>query len=336
MAAHLQSLGFAPGARIATADEELRALLHRRAGDLDGRRHHGGDLPDRDRRQPPLRARAQRGAACCSSASSTTGRSRRRACRPACRASRCRSRRRRASESRRWDDIVARTAPLAGRPQRARRRPGDDLLHVGLHRPAQGRDAQLRPHHARHRVHARRPRAPLPEGVPRRTISYLPLAHVFERAVVECRCLQVGRRPRSSSASRSRPSSTTSSARGPRSSSRCRACGSSSSRACCRRCRPSKLDALLADPATAPAVGRKVLASLGLDEVRRAGSGVGADPALAAGLVPPPGPAPGRGLRHDRGLRLLAPHDRTTSSPAATSASPAPACRCASPTTARC
>ena len=44
-----------------------------------------------------------------------------------------------------------------------------------------------------------------------------------------------------------------------------------------------QLDALLADPATAPAVGRKVLASLGLDEVRLAASGAAPiPPALLA------------------------------------------------------
>jgi hypothetical protein len=54
MAAHLQSLQAAAGCTHRDAGQEQRALLHGRTGDLDGRRHHGGDLPDRDGRQHRL------------------------------------------------------------------------------------------------------------------------------------------------------------------------------------------------------------------------------------------------------------------------------------------
>ncbi len=53
----------AAGCTHCDAGQEQRALLHGRAGDLDGRRHHGGDLPDRDRRQHRLCAAAQRSVA---------------------------------------------------------------------------------------------------------------------------------------------------------------------------------------------------------------------------------------------------------------------------------
>jgi hypothetical protein len=58
-----------------------------------------------------------------------------------------------------WDAVVARTQPLARPPRPRRGRPGDAHLHLRLHRPAEGRDAQLRPHHPRQRGHrARRSR----------------------------------------------------------------------------------------------------------------------------------------------------------------------------------
>ena len=163
------------------------------------------------------------------------------------------------------------------------------------------------------------------DGVTWRTLSYLPLAHIYERA-----CGRVPRRcvagdgqvffAESLDTFMRRPAS----ARGRRSSSRCRACGSSSSRACSQRCRPSKLDALLADPGHGSG-GRA-------QGARRPGPGrsaprrqrLGADPARAAGLVPAPGPEPDRGLRDDRRLRLLAPHDQRRRAAAAMSASPCP------------
>jgi long-chain acyl-CoA synthetase len=46
-----------------------------------------------------------------------------------------------------WDSIASRTEPMGGRPARAPDDTRDDHLHLGLHRPAQGRDALLREHH---------------------------------------------------------------------------------------------------------------------------------------------------------------------------------------------
>ena len=112
--------------------EELRALHHGRAGDLDGRLHDGGDLPDRDRRDRALRADAQRGEpAVRRQARHLAAAAARRAGR-GCRASRFRSRRRPTFDT--WDAIVARTA-AARRPPVARcRRTGDADLHLGLDR----------------------------------------------------------------------------------------------------------------------------------------------------------------------------------------------------------
>jgi hypothetical protein len=90
--------------------------------------------------------------ACCSSASSTPGTCRKAASRPACPASPCR-----------WRAAMADRLRHLGRHRRAhaaparpaaarRRRSGDAALHLGLDRPAQGRDADLRQHHrGRHR-----------------------------------------------------------------------------------------------------------------------------------------------------------------------------------------
>ena len=82
-----------------------------------------------------------------------------------------------------WDDDRRRDAAAGGRAGARRRRARDHHVHLGHHRRAQGRDAQLRaPSPGRSTAGLKR--------VPRSTrsarmLSYLPLAHVAERALVE-------------------------------------------------------------------------------------------------------------------------------------------------------
>ena len=82
----------------------------------------------------------------------------------------------------------ARAPTAAGHAGAPRRRPGDAHLHVGHHRPAQGRDARLR----QLRLGAGlRPQAHFDVGEDR-MLSYLPLAHVVERVLVEHGWLRTG------------------------------------------------------------------------------------------------------------------------------------------------
>ena len=64
---------------------------------------------------------------------------------------------------------------------------------------------------------------------------------------------------------------------------------------------PAKLDRLLAIPLLGRLVARKVLKGLGLDAVTQAGSGSAPIPPELIALVPAPGAQAVRGLRHDRG-----------------------------------
>ena len=91
-----------------------------------------------------------------------------------------------------WDAIVARTPPLAGRPTRDKRRTGDADLHLGFDRHAQGRDD----HDAgasRAPAKASRPSCTSCGGAENRMLSYLPLAHSFERSWAEGSSLVDGR-----------------------------------------------------------------------------------------------------------------------------------------------
>ena len=172
----------------------------------------------------------------------------------------------------RWDDIVARTAPLAGRPQRD----ANDLAMLLYTSGSTGEPKGVMHSFGRisHAVDCAiaDPQLRLPEGVPRRTLSYLPLAHVYERAVVECRNLMAGDGQVFFSESletfiddikRARPTVFVSVPR----------LWLKFQQGVLQTMPADKLDALLADPATASAAGRKVLASLGLDEVRLAACG---------------------------------------------------------------
>ena len=172
----------------------------------------------------------------------------------------------------RWDDILARTAPLPGRPQRH----ADDLAMLCYTSGSTGEPKGVM--HSFGRItHAVQcaiddPHRRLPDGVPNRTLSYLPLAHIYERAVVECRNLMAGDGHVYFSESlatflddvkRARPTVFVSVPR----------LWLKFQQGVLLTLPADTLDALLADPATAAVAGRKVLASLGLDEVRQAACG---------------------------------------------------------------
>jgi long-subunit acyl-CoA synthetase (AMP-forming) len=170
-----------------------------------------------------------------------------------------------------WGAIVARTEPLGGRPSRG----ADDLAMLLYTSGSTGqpkgvmqnfhnitRTSELRISDA----HTR-----LPDNVERRVLSYLPLAHVYERAVVEC-CTFVEGRGRVffteslatflEDLKRARPTAFVSVPR----------LWLKFQQGVFLTMPSHKLDAMLDDPAIATEVGRKVLAGLGLDEVRIAAS----------------------------------------------------------------
>jgi long-chain acyl-CoA synthetase len=172
----------------------------------------------------------------------------------------------------RWDDIVARTAPLPGRPQRA----ADDLAMLCYTSGSTGQPKGVMHNFGRItqtvQLAIDDPQLRLPEGVPRRVISYLPLAHIYERAVVACRSLIAGDARIFFSESletftddvkRARPTVFVSVPR----------LWLKFQQGLLQAMPADQLDALLANPATAPATGRQLLASLGLDEVHIAASG---------------------------------------------------------------
>jgi long-chain acyl-CoA synthetase len=96
---------------------------------------------------------------------------------------------------------------------------------------------------------------------------------------------------------------------------------------------PAKLDRLLRIPILGKLVARKVLKGLGLDAVIAGRQRLGADPGGPDPLVPRWACAVRR-LRHDRGQLLLARLQRRSSAPGYVGV-PCPACRCASAPRAR-
>ena len=188
-----------------------------------------------------------------------------------------------------WDEIVARTEPLAGRPSRP---PGDlaMLLYTSgstgqpkgvMHNfgsVTRATEAIVKDHIARDGGYR-----------PVRMISYLPLAHAFERAWLECRSLVHGGvqvfftkslATFTDDLKRARPTHFISVPR----------LWAKFQQGVLATMPSQQLDALLDNPATAQAVGRKVLAGLG---TRRGAAGrqwIGTNPAGPAPLVPAPGP----------------------------------------------
>ncbi len=170
-----------------------------------------------------------------------------------------------------WDAIVAQTEPLGGRPSRG----ADELAMLLYTSGSTGQPKGVMQNFrnitrvSEHRMSDARRR--LPDGVERRILSYLPLAHVYERAVVECSTFVEGHGRIFFTESlatfvedlkRARPTLFVSVPR----------LWLKFQQGVFLTMPCEKLDAMLDDPTIAAEVGRKILAGLGLDEVQVAAS----------------------------------------------------------------
>jgi len=173
-----------------------------------------------------------------------------------------------------WESIVGRTEPLGGRPMRDANDIAMLLYTSGSTGEPKGvmqnfgtltRTSELR-------VHMNHELGLLPADVEWRVLSYLPLAHVYERAAIECYALFAGggRVYFTESLSsfmedlkRARPTLFVSVPR----------LWLKFQQAVFQSIPAATLDALLDDPVAGPAVARRVLASLGFEDVRCAITG---------------------------------------------------------------
>jgi len=177
-----------------------------------------------------------------------------------------------------WDAIVARTAPLAGKLQRA----GTDIAILMYTSGSTGQPKGVM--HSFERVTraseniVKDTQSRLGDKTENRVLSYLPLAHVFERAWVECASLVDGKTHVFFAESldtflhdlnRARPTTFISVPR----------LWLKFQHGVFSKMPPKKLDRLLSIPILGRIVGRKVLKGLGLDQTLLAGSGSAPIPA---------------------------------------------------------
>jgi long-chain acyl-CoA synthetase len=173
-----------------------------------------------------------------------------------------------------WDDIIARTAPLEGKPARA----GADIAMLVYTSGSTGTPKGVM--HSFERMTAATQciveRIKLGEGD--RALSYLPLAHIFERAYIECGSLMAGTvhiffaeslETFVADLKRARPTVFLSVPR----------LWLKFQQGVFAKMPPQKLDLLLKLPIIKGIIGKKVLTGLGLDSVRLAGSGSAPIPA---------------------------------------------------------
>ena len=177
-----------------------------------------------------------------------------------------------------WDDIVARTEPLAGRPQRA---PEDLAMLIYTSGSTGQPKGVMLPFSAVTRASegmVNYLQATYGENQENRLLSYLPLAHSFERAWIECASLVDGTAHIFFAESlntfladlqRARPTTFISVPR----------LWLKFQQGVFAKMPPQKLDRLLRIPIVGRLVGRKVLKGLGLDKVKRAASGSAPIPA---------------------------------------------------------
>jgi len=172
----------------------------------------------------------------------------------------------------RWTDIVERTRPLADCPSRSEQELAMLLYTSGSTGQPKGVMQSFGSISRRTAAALADPSWQMPDGVPKRMLSYLPLAHCYERAAVACSFLYSGdghvffvdiSASFAQDLKRARPTVFVSVPR----------LWLKFQQSVLADVSAAELDALLDCPDTAAAAGRKVLASLGLEEVRIAVSG---------------------------------------------------------------
>ena len=171
-----------------------------------------------------------------------------------------------------WDAIIARTQPMTGKPARA----GTDLAMLIYTSGSTGQPKGVM--HSFERItvvgegFSKRMAESLGAGVERRMLSYLPLAHVFERACVEVHAMVVGSlhvffaetlETFVADLNRARPTLFVSVPR----------LWLKFMQGVSAKMPPAKLNRLLSIPIIKGIVAKKVLTTLGLDQVKLAGSG---------------------------------------------------------------